>query len=120
MLGATVVRYPRVSNTSTGSPAQKERPAPMNAYGPSMQPRKLLSRLRTGNVANVKFGDLQTLVEACGFELDRVTGSHHIYRHPDIPVRLNLQNVRGQAKPYQVRQILRTLERYDLVPEDLE
>lgn len=84
-----------------------------------MQPRKLLGRLRTSNAANIKFGDLQTL-EACGFGLDRVTGSHHIYRHPDIPVRLNLQNVRGQAKPYQVRQILRTLERYDLVPEDLE
>lgn len=85
-----------------------------------MRPRRLLERLRAGNYANVKLGDLQALVQACGFELDRVAGSHHIYRHPEVPVRLNLQSVRGQAKPYQARQILRALERYDLVPKDLE
>ncbi|MGH4017654.1 MAG: type II toxin-antitoxin system HicB family antitoxin [Pseudonocardiaceae bacterium] len=27
---------------------------------------------------------------------------------------MNLQEVRGQAKPYQVRQLLRLVERYDL------
>jgi len=28
---------------------------------------------------------------------------------------LNLQEVRGMAKPYQVRQLLRLMERYNLV-----
>ncbi len=56
---------------------------------------------------------------AGSFELDRVTGSHHIYAHPDLAVNLNLQDVGGDAKPYQVRQFLRLLERYDLIPEDL-
>jgi hypothetical protein len=53
-----------------------------------------------------------------GFELRRVSGSHHIYGHPDVEELLNLQEVRGQAKPYQVRQLLRLVERYGLRLED--
>lgn len=81
-----------------------------------MHPRKLLRRLAAGGHANVRFLDFQRLVEACGFELDRVTGSHHIFVHPDIPTLLNLQDVGGHAKPYQVRQFPRLVERYDLRP----
>jgi hypothetical protein len=46
------------------------------------------------------------------------TGSHHIYVHVDIPELVNLQNVNGQAKPYQVRQLLRLIERYNLQMEE--
>ena len=63
---------------------------------------------------NVAFADLRSLVEDLGFELRRVSGSHHIFAHPDIPELLNLQDAQGQAKPYQVRQLLRLIERYDL------
>ena len=31
---------------------------------------------------------------------------------------LNLQNVGGEAKPYQIRQFLRLLERYNVIMED--
>lgn len=31
---------------------------------------------------------------------------------------VNLQSIRGQAKPYQVRQLMRLVERYDLRLED--
>ncbi len=79
-----------------------------------MSPRKLLVRLRSGQHQNVRFRDLQRLVAACGFELVRVGGSHHIYAHPSAPAILNLQEVRGVAKPYQVRQFLDLLDRYDL------
>lgn len=82
-----------------------------------MHPRKLLRRLATGGHANVRFADLCRLAEACGFELDRITGSHHIFVHPDVPTVLNLQDAAGQAKPYQVRQFLRLVEGYDLRPE---
>lgn len=34
-----------------------------------------------------------------------------------VPNLVNLQDVAGTAKPYQVRQVLRLLERYDLHPE---
>ena len=41
-----------------------------------------------------------------------------MFIHHDIPELLNLQEVRGQAKPYQVRQFLRLVERYALNLED--
>lgn len=79
-----------------------------------MDERKLLKRLARGDVANVGFGDICALAGALGFELLRVNGSHHVFAHPDIPHLVNLQSVRGQAKPYQIRQLVRLIERYDL------
>jgi hypothetical protein len=43
---------------------------------------------------------------------------HHIYVHADVPELVNLQNVNGQAKPYQVKQLLRLIERYNLQMEE--
>ena len=79
-----------------------------------MRPEKLLERLAAGKLHNVAFADLCRLAEALGFRLDRVRSSHHIYTHPDIPIRLNLQNRQGQAKPYQIRQLLALIEDYNL------
>jgi predicted RNA binding protein YcfA (HicA-like mRNA interferase family) len=83
-----------------------------------MDDRQLLKRLARGAVANVAFPDLCSLAEGLGFELRRVSGSHHVFTHPDVPQLINLQSVRGQAKPYQIRQLLRLVERYDLRLED--
>lgn len=82
-----------------------------------MKPKKLLARLARGAVSNVAFADMQNLVEDLGFEFQRVNGSHHIFIHPDLPSPINLQRVNGQAKPYQVRQVLRLVERYALTLE---
>jgi predicted RNA binding protein YcfA (HicA-like mRNA interferase family) len=82
-----------------------------------MDPERLLRRLRGGSVADVDFGDMQRLMEALGFGLRRVSGSHHIFTHPELVELVNLQEVRGQVKPYQVRQCLRLFERYDLTLE---
>jgi predicted RNA binding protein YcfA (HicA-like mRNA interferase family) len=76
-----------------------------------MDSRALLERLARGQLTNVRFADAQRLVEALGFTLDRVQGSHHIYRHPDVGQRINLQARGGQAKPYQLRQLLDVMER---------
>lgn len=57
------------------------------------------------------------LAEAYGFQLDRVSGSHHILVHPAVPAVLNLQNVNGQAKPYQIKQFLKIVEEYNLSME---
>ena len=83
-----------------------------------MRPRPLLSRVVHGDLANVSFTDMRKLVEAFGFELSRTSGSHSIFSHPDVPGLLNLQEVRGQAKPYQIRQFLRLVERYALTMEE--
>jgi hypothetical protein len=58
------------------------------------------------------------LVEAFGFELRRTSGSHYVFLHPNVRELLNLQDVRGQVKPYQARQVVRLIERYALRMED--
>lgn len=83
-----------------------------------MKPRRLLKRLSEGQLRNVAFGDMIHMVKGFGFRLDRVSGSHHIFIHPAIPELVNLQEVRGEAKPYQIRQFLRLVERYNLKLED--
>jgi predicted RNA binding protein YcfA (HicA-like mRNA interferase family) len=83
-----------------------------------MDNRRLLTRLARGDVRNVRFADLCRLVEALGFQCRRVRGSHHVFAHSDVPELINLQEVGGQAKPYQVRQLLRLVERYDLTLEE--
>ena len=83
-----------------------------------MKRRKLLKRLSEGQLKNVAFGDMINMVEGFGFQLARVSGSHHIFTNPRIPELVNLQEVKGEAKPYQIRQFLRLVERYNLTLED--
>ena len=85
-----------------------------------MDRRRLLRRLAQGALSNVSFDDMVDLVEGFGFRLVRVSGSHHIFSHPDIPELVNLQAVRGEAKPYQIRQLLRLVERYNMKLENEE
>lgn len=83
-----------------------------------MNRRRLLRGLARGTLQNVAFRDMVALAEGFGFRLARVRGSHHIYAHPDISELINLQDVGGQAKPYQIRQFLRLVERHNLKLED--
>jgi predicted RNA binding protein YcfA (HicA-like mRNA interferase family) len=82
-----------------------------------MHPRKVLQRILQGS-RNVSFSDMVALVEAFGFGLSRVSGSHHIFVQPNADELVNLQEVHGQAKPYQIRQFLRLVEQYNLELED--
>ena len=66
--------------------------------------------------ASLKFREASTLAEGVGFWLDRTSGSHHIFIHKSTRVLLNLQNVKGQAKPYQVRQLLVLIKEHNLLP----
>jgi predicted RNA binding protein YcfA (HicA-like mRNA interferase family) len=79
-----------------------------------MKRKKLLKRLSEGHLRNVAFGDIITMVEGFGFRLVRTSGSHHIFAHPDVAELVNLQDVKGEAKPYQIRQFLRLVEKYNL------
>lgn len=79
-----------------------------------MNLKRLLRRLAEGALPNVPFYEMVRLVEAFGFKLLRIQGSHHLFGHSDIPELINLQNVGGQAKPYQIRQFLRLVEKYNI------
>ena len=82
-----------------------------------MNKRKLLKKLLAGS-KNIRFAEVVICAESFGFRLDRVAGSHHIFVHEDIPELLNLQNVDGKAKPYQIKQFLHLVEKYDLQMEE--
>jgi predicted RNA binding protein YcfA (HicA-like mRNA interferase family) len=79
--------------------------------------RKILERVLAGS-RNIRFNDAVALKEGFGVRLSRVSGSHHIFVHPDLRELVNLQNVNGQAKLYQIRQLLQLVERYDLRLKD--
>lgn len=78
-----------------------------------MSKERILQKALSGS-RNIRFADMVTLAQAFGFRLSRTKGSHHIFTHPNIPELLNLQNVHGQAKPYQIKQLLNLVERYNL------
>lgn len=75
--------------------------------------QKLYQRL-INSQKNVKFNDFLTVMIAFGFSFNRITGSHHIYDHPDVPQSVSIQPNKSQAKPYQIRQFLRLVEKYNL------
>ncbi|MGH2558178.1 MAG: type II toxin-antitoxin system HicA family toxin [Thermomicrobiales bacterium] len=86
-----------------------------------MKSRRLLRRAQT-NPAALRFNELEALALAFGFELVRITGSHHIFAHPAVLTEiLNVQPDKiGMGKAYQVRQLIKMIKDYDLTPEDDE
>lgn len=67
---------------------------------------------------NIRFEKLCTIAEAFGFRLRGGKGSHRIYVRDGVDEILNFQNVGGKAKPYQVRQLIKIIEKYDLLEEE--
>ena len=69
---------------------------------------------------NVRFRDAVVCAKCFGFEIERINRSHRILIHPDIPELVNLQNVKGKAKSYQIKQLLQLVEKYNLQMEGEE
>ncbi len=88
------------------------------SYGSRMRTAKLLNRIATGAVTNVSFSDLVVLLDALGFKEVGSRGSHRVFMRPGVIEILTLQVQRGQAKPYQVRQVAALVRRYNLQLED--
>ncbi|MDP1547212.1 MAG: type II toxin-antitoxin system HicA family toxin [Anaerolineales bacterium] len=75
--------------------------------------KKILTKVLAGS-KNIAFNDFVLLVEGFGFRLSRTSGSHHIFIRSKVKELVNLQNVKGQVKPYQIRQFMELVERYAL------
>ncbi|MCL2854038.1 MAG: type II toxin-antitoxin system HicA family toxin [Defluviitaleaceae bacterium] len=82
-----------------------------------MNKKKLLLVVMNGS-KNVSFNDFVRLIESFGFKLHRTNGSHRIYKHPYVVELLSIQNVKGEAKPYQVNEFLGYVDQYNLQMED--
>ena len=72
---------------------------------------KILEKMRM-EPANVGFGDLKKVCTAY-FGKPRLSGSSHaIFKTPwPGDPRVNIQNAKGKAKPYQVRQVLQAIDK---------
>jgi len=73
-----------------------------------MDVRRRIARFRK-RTANIRFRELRSLVEAAGWELDRVGGSHYFFVRPGRL--LSLPNHPGALNPYLVDRVLDELER---------
>ena len=84
-----------------------------------MKKQQLFEELKK-NPKNVRFEKLCKAAEVFGFTFRGGRGSHRIYVREGVEELLNFQNVMGKAKPYQVRQLIKIVEKYDLLQEDEE
>jgi hypothetical protein len=70
------------------------------------------------NPQKVRFERLCTIAEVFGFRFSRQSGSHKVYVRDEVEEILNFQDVGGKAKPYQVKQFIDILEKYNLLEAD--
>ena len=73
---------------------------------------KLIRRFLDGE--KIHFAEFQRVLEAYGWRLDRVRGSHHIYRHDRAPRPLPIEPDGKEARAYQLRQARAMIERHGL------
>lgn len=78
---------------------------------------KLLAKAQN-NPQNISFEDICKLAEAFGFKFKGGKGSHRVYSKKGLVEILNFQNVKGFAKPYQVKQFLKVLENNNIGLEE--
>lgn len=63
---------------------------------------------------NFKFNDLIKLAEYYGFVFKRQKGSHTMMKHKKEKIFMNFQDKNGEAKPYQVKQLLDAIDEFNL------
>ena len=83
-----------------------------------MNKKKLLQKIIQARGKSILFTDFTIIVEAFGFRLDRVSGSHHIYVHKPTGQIISAQCDGKDAKPYQIKQFIALIDRLDLKMED--
>ena len=77
------------------------------------QIEKLYAQLITNRSA-MRFRDFERILKAFGFELDRIKGSHHVFKHPQVNRPLSIQPRGDKAKLYQIDQFLDIVEEFGL------
>ena len=75
--------------------------------------KKILEQMRR-EAANVQFADLMKGCETYFGKPRQLGTSHAIIKTPwPGDPRINIQNAKGRAKPYQVRQVLQAIQRIE-------
>ncbi|MCY4655053.1 MAG: toxin HicA [Dehalococcoidia bacterium] len=74
---------------------------------------EIIRRLRS-NPKGIRFTELARICDRCFGEPRQRGTSHRVYRTPwQGDPRVNIQNDKGMAKAYQVRQVIRAIERME-------
>ena len=71
------------------------------------------------NPKGIRFNDLSKVCEHFFGEPRQSGSSHKVYKTPwQGDPRVNIQNSKGKAKPYQVRQVLQAIDRLEVQNEE--
>ena len=74
---------------------------------------EILETLRN-NPKGIRFADLAKVCDAYFGEPRQKSTSHRVYRTPWLgDPRVNIQNAKGMAKPYQVHQVIKAIEKLE-------
>jgi hypothetical protein len=73
---------------------------------------KLRADIRN-NPKDVRFDDACKAAEMLGFRHVSGRGNHRVYARTHEPVGLNFQNRKGRIKPYQARQLIEMIDKYE-------
>ena len=79
---------------------------------------KLYAGVAVNPAAAISFREFERLLEAFGFRLDRVRGSHRHYVHSAVPFVLTVLPDGKDAHRYQVRRFLDMVDQYGLSIEE--
>lgn len=83
-----------------------------------VKPAKLIQRLLAGH-HGISFRDFERILFALGFSWERTKGSHRHYAHPKVLRPFPVQpDKNGDAKRYQIRELLELMEAYGLHIEE--
>ena len=75
---------------------------------------ELIDAMRS-NPSGIRFADFCKVCDHFFGQARQTSGSHRVYRTPWIgDPRVNIQNDKGKAKVYQVRQVLKAIERMEI------
>jgi predicted RNA binding protein YcfA (HicA-like mRNA interferase family) len=73
-----------------------------------MSKKEKLLELLKNSPNNVTFGDIRKLLELEGFDLDRITGSHHIFKRNEIVLVIPVHN--NRVKSVYVKRVVELIE----------
>jgi len=77
------------------------------------QKQKLIAAIRN-NPADVRFDDACKVAGWLGYVPGNAGGGSHVaYARPGDPEGLNFQDRSGMIKPYQARQLIRAIDKYE-------
>ena len=73
-----------------------------------MSKKNKLLELLKNSPNNVTFGDIRKLLELEGFDLDRITGSHHIFKRDEVVLVIPVHN--NRVKSVYVKRVVGLIE----------